>query len=329
MLSPKLQQVKRNFAVKKCAHCKGTFGQENFVFTKSLFYPDGALPFCNDCITEMLKQHEYNWQFVDKVCQWADIPFVPMTFEQLHEANGDKVFPIYAAIFEDEEYENLDWNVYFRKFQELKGTQQIEKFLPEIGEAELKRLRKKWGSNYDEDALEYLEDLHKGIMLTQNVNGSLNQDQALKICKISYEIDCRIRAGEDFDKLLSSYDKLVKEADFTPKNTKNASDFDSIGEVLKWLEKRGFKNQFYDGVSRDIVDETIQNIQVYNQRLYTNESGIGEEISRRIEALKTAERLENSYDLDKEYDLDSYENAGYVGLMKDEEFIADLDGEDE
>jgi hypothetical protein len=77
---------------------------------------------------------------------------------------------------------------------------------------------------------------------------------------MSYEIDCRIREGVDFDKLLASYDKLVKVAEFTPKNTKNASDFDSVGELVRWLEKRGFKNKYFDGVTRDVVDETIKNV---------------------------------------------------------------------
>lgn len=109
---------------------------------------------------------------------------------------------------------------------------------------------------------------------------------------MSYEIDCRIREGADFDKLLTSYDKLVKAAEFTPKNVKNINDFDSVGELVRWLEKRGWRNTFYDKVSRDVVDETIKNIQAFNQRLYVNESGIGEEITSRLEALKNANALE-------------------------------------
>ena len=128
---------------------------------------------------------------------------------------------------------------------------------------------------------------------------------------------------------MGSYDKLVKTAEFTPKNVKNASDFESTGELIKWLEKRGFKSKFYDNVTRDIVDETIKNIQSYNQRLYTNESGIGDEITRRIEALKTIKDLENYYDVGKEYDLDEFENDGYEELMKNEEFVADVSGDND
>ena len=124
--------------------------------------------------------------------------------------------------------------------------------------------------------------------------------------------------------MLTAYDKLVKTAEFTPKNTKNASDFDSVGELMKWMEKRGHVTRFYDNVTRDIVDETIKNIQAWNQRLYTNDSSIADEINNRIEALKNIQKVENFYDTQKEFDVDEYENAGFEDLIKNEEFEADI-----
>ena len=47
-----------------------------------------------------------------------------------------------------------------------------------------------------------------------------------------------------------------------------------MGELVKWFEKKGWRNRFYDNVTRDIVDETIKNLQAFNQRLYTNETGM-------------------------------------------------------
>ncbi|MBQ4122244.1 hypothetical protein IJD44_00745 [bacterium] len=53
---------------------------------------------------------------------------------------------------------------------------------------------------------------------------------------------------------------MVKVGEFTPKNVKSATDFESVAELFRWLEKRGWKNKFFDGVTRDIVDETMKNI---------------------------------------------------------------------
>lgn len=326
-MKPNIPKQRKPFILKTCSRCNGSFGPDAFSETKSFFYKDGYLPICNSCIEEYLVENNFNWEAVDKVCQYADIPFVPSEFERLHEMNGDKVFPVYAKVFLSSDYNGLDWGVYFRRFKELKEAGLIDDELPIIKEKKLSQLKEKWGANYDEEELHYLEGLYDGMLQTQNVNGALQDDQAKKLCKISLEIDSRIREGSDFDKILSSYDKLVKVAEFTPKNVKNATDFDSVGEVFRWLEKRGWVNKFYDGVTQDVVDETMKNIMNFNQRLYVNESGITEEIERRLSALKNAQELENYYNTDKEYDLDEYDNAGYDELMKDEDFQVELDDE--
>ena len=321
---------RRSFALKTCNRCQAPQTPESFAPTKSIFYADGALPVCNSCIESYLEDVEFDWGEVNKLCQYADIPFVPKEWERMRELNGSNAFPKYAEVFAQSEYEDLGWSEYFEAFRTLKASGELDDELPGIADKKRQQLQERWGANYDDEALRYLENLYNGLMTTQNVNGALQVDQALKICKMSYEIDCRIREGADFDKLLSSYDKLVKAAEFTPKNVKNINDFDSVGELIKWLEKRGWHNTFYDDVSRDIVDETMQNFQAFNQRLYTNESGIGEQITERLNNLKNVALIEKEsyYGTDSEYDLDNYENDGYSQLILDEEFDPGLPEED-
>lgn len=320
---------RRVFSFKTCNRCGQSYTKDEFAPTKSIFYADGALPICNSCIESYLLEVDFDWQEVDKLCQYADIPFVPREWERLYEMNGSKTFPVYANVFAQTEYEAFGWSDYHKAYKDLREQGLIEDELPGLYEKKRKQLQDRWGANYDDEALRYLESLYNGLMTTQNVNGALQVDQAIKICKMSYEIDCRIREGTEFDKLLASYDKLVKAAEFTPKNVKNINDFDSVGELIKWLEKRGWVNSFYDGVTRDIVDETIKNIQNFNQRLYTNESGIGDEITRRINALREAKQIEEEsyYGTNQTYDLDSYDNDGYMDLMREEEFDPDMEEE--
>lgn len=320
---------RRVFSFKTCNRCGQSYTKDEFAPTKSIFYADGALPICNSCIESYLLEVEFDWQEVDKLCQYADIPFVPREWERLYEMNGSKTFPVYANVFAQTEYEAFGWSDYHKAYKDLREQGLIEDELPGLYEKKRKQLQDRWGANYDDEALRYLESLYNGLMTTQNVNGALQVDQAIKICKMSYEIDCRIREGTEFDKLLASYDKLVKAAEFTPKNVKNINDFDSVGELIKWLEKRGWVNSFYDGVTRDIVDETIKNIQNFNQRLYTNESGIGDEITRRINALREAKQIEEEsyYGTNQTYDLDSYDNDGYIDLMREEQFDPDMEEE--
>ena len=320
---------KKRFTLKACVRCGQMFGEEGFAPTKSLFFPDGTISICNDCIDKELMQHDWNWDYVDKLCQMADIPFVPKEWERLREMNEREVFYRYATIFLSSEYDGIGWSDYYQAFKDLKQQGALEEELPEIAEKRERELKEKWGFNYDMEALQYLEGLFNGLMTTQNVNGALQVDQAKKICKMSYEVDRRIEEGSDFDKLLSSYDKLVKAAEFTPKNVKNINDFDTFGEAIKWLEKKGWRNTFYDGVTRDIVDESMKNFQNFHQRLYTNESNIGEEITRRLEALKHTAAMENEsyYGTDKQYDLDAFEREGFDVIFEgeEEEFSAEVD----
>lgn len=318
-----------DFSSKICAVCGQPKDSFDYLRTKSFMYPTGYVDVCVDCLGERLERSDFDWNVMDKICQYLDIPFEIKRFEELRKTNSaPELLKAYNTIYFSEEYEGIDWKSYQEAYKELDAAGALDDVVPGLADDKRRKLQEKWGFNYDDEALAYLENLYDGLLLTQNINGALQGDQAVKICKISYEIDCRIREGADFDKLLASYDKLVKTGEFTPKNVKNASDFESMGELCRWLEKRGFENPFYDGETRDVVDETIKNIQSWNQRLYTNESGIGDEITQRIQALKTAAELETYYDLNEDNtDFDNYENEGFEQLFKNDDFEADLEVE--
>ena len=320
-----------DFSAKRCVCCGQMKDSFSFLRTKSFLFPTGYVDVCVDCLGDKLEESNFNWNTMDKICQYLDIPFDIKRFEEFKNTHtAPELLKSYVSIYFGDEYENIDWSSYQEAYNELKEVNALDDAVPGLSEEKRHKLQEKWGFNYDEEALNYLENLYDGLLLTQNINGALQGDQAIKICKISYEIDCRIREGADFDKLLASYDKLVKTGDFTPKNVKNASDFESMGELCRWLEKRGFENQFYDGATRDVVDETIKNIQSWNQRLYTNESGIGDEINQRIQALKTAAELESYYDVNPEVDdYDNYENEGFEQLFKDDVFEPNLEDEND
>lgn len=302
---------------KTCSRCHKELPKGEFSPTKNFFYTDQLLPMCNGCIERLLAKYEDDWEIVDKLCQFADIPFIPKKWNDIYEQNKERSFPFYNAIFLSQEFEGLDWKTYYLEFRRLRDEGTIKRELPQLNAAELLDLQTKWGANYDLEELDYLENLYNGMLSSQNVNGALQVDQALKLCKISLEIDNKIREGADFDKLLSSYDKIVKSGDFTPKNVKNASDFDSVGELYAYLEKTGWQNRYYDGAKRDVIDETIANIQNFNKRLWVNESGMAEDVEKRLAALQHAQELEEMGGFYDEVNEDQYEVDGYIGLNED------------
>ena len=305
------------FLLKTCDNCKVDKANNAFFTTKSPFHKDGVLNVCRDCIEKMLKQHPNDLEFANKLCQWADIPFNPSEWIQLYETNQERTFTVYHGLYCAEERADIPWIDYNEKWVDALKRGTLEDELDFFSAEKFHQLQLKWGVNYDQEEINYLEQLMNGMLQTQNINGKLQMDQAIKLCKISLIIDQKIRAGEDFKDLLTNYDKLVKIADFTPKNVKNANDFDSAGEICAYLEKTGWINKFYDGVDRDIVDKTMKNIQNWIRHLYINETGIADDIQNRIEALKAAKELETQDDMATIEELDAMDNDAY---NIDEEF---------
>lgn len=299
----------------------------NFIPTKSFLY-DGYLPICNDCISKRINaamdSPESVLEVGNKLSQYIDIPFNPDLWRRMIKIHGAKGFHVYASMMQtDEEYPTADWGVVNRKYLKLESEKSLEDEMPELKEERLKAIREKWNGNYAEEELNYLEDLLQGIIKTQDVSSAKSYDEAKKLCKVSLMIEERIRAGEDFDKLLASYEKLTKVADFTPKSSRNAGDFNSVGELVAWLEKRGWINEFYDGANRDVVDSTIKNFQSYIRNLYINETNIAEEIDRRLAALERIDKIENDYYEETDMDYDEDELSAYSPDEVEEEFEED------
>ena len=280
-------------ASKICYKCKNEKTTSHYIAVNSQLF-NGSLPICRECLSKIIAAApmEERWNTVDKICQWADVPFIPGEWEKIYQSNGKDALGVYIAIFRNEEYKNLDWEMYNKVYLELLEENRVEDAIPELREKQIKDWHRKWGMDYDEQQLEYLENIHQGLLNSQNVVGALNEDQALKLCKISLIIEEKIRAGLDFSKELKSYDSLATLSNLTPKNVKDANEFDSFGEVYAYLEKTGWVNKYYDGAIRDEVDNTEKNIKNWIRYLYVNETGIAEEIEQRINNLKVAAELE-------------------------------------
>lgn len=306
-------------ALKKCTKCGEEKTPANFIGVNSPLH-NGSLPICRQCLAKMIQDapRDENWNFVDKLCQWADVPFVPEQWAKIYEGNSKDAFGMYVSIFRNKPYDTLDWQMYNNVYLQIQEEDRVEDALPEMKEYQMEKRRQKWGHNYDDEELEYLENLHQGLLNSQNIVGALNEDQALKLCKISLIIEQKIRAGTDFSKDLKAYDDLSKLANITPKAVKDANEFNSIGEIFAWLEKKGWVNKYYDGAVRDEVDFTIKDIKYWLRYLYVQETGISEEIEQRIQNLKDAAALSDSTFNEKEF-REYLDNSGNLEVNFDEE----------
>lgn len=310
-------------ALKKCMKCGEDKSPANYIAVNSKIH-NGSLPICRTCLSKMVSEagEGNEWNQVDKICQWADVPFVPEEWEKIKKGNGTDAIGKYMAIFRGTPYNTLDWGMYNRAYEQLNEENRVDDCLPQLKENRLRKLRNKWGHQYDDEDLEYLENLHIGLLNSQNIVGALNEDQALKLCKISLIIEQKMRAGEEFDKDLKAYDQLSKLANLTPKIVKDANEFNSVGEVFAFLEKKGWVNRYYDGAVRDEADFTAKDIKYWLQYLYVNETGVAEEIETRINQLKTAAELSGSQFNENEFR--EYMKEQGSSPLEEEDFKIDL-----
>ncbi len=309
-----------NPGLKVCTHCHNSLSYSSFSRSRNIFFEDGALPICKDCVALLLSAHQNDFDYFDALCRWADMPFFAQEWTKLYPINKERTFEVYAQMFSDGHYPTTSWAEVSRSYQELQAKGALRSAIPELDSETLAKLRAAWGENYTPEDLTKLERLYQGILKTQNVSGTLQSTDVRRICKLSLVLDDKIRDNAPVKDEISAYEKLVQLANLTPKNAKNANDFDSVGEVFAFLEKKGWTNRFYDGATRDIVDETMANTQNYVRNLYTNETGIADDIEKRIEGLKIAQALEESAGLVPEDQSPDTVDSGAFQDFEQEEF---------
>ena len=304
---------------KNCRKCGEYYQQDMFLRSNSWFFPDGYLDICNECLGKYLGDCT-DLQKADKFCQYTDIPF--NINDWIAAARNEKynAFKIYTNQVWANKYETINWKDVHDEWMEIMNRGEEREHIGVLSLEDLKELRAKWGDSFTEEQLRRFEELYEDIDKTQSITTAIQRDNARKMCMLSYQIEQAIwdgnQKGSDVKSLISAYDQLAKSSDFTPKSAKNAGDFDSVGELCAFLEKRGFKNKFYDWVPRDEVDKVMLNLQKYIKRIVVGETNIAEELNEKLDAIQNLNRLE-SYD-DDDNDDDMYNKVMIDDTLADE-----------
>ena len=116
---------------------------------------------CRDCIEKMLKQHPNDLEFANKLCQWADIPFNPSEWIQLYETNQERTFTVYHGLYCSEDRVDIPWIDYNEKWIDALKRGTLEDELDFFSAEKFHKLQLKWGINYDQEEINYLEQLMK------------------------------------------------------------------------------------------------------------------------------------------------------------------------
>lgn len=309
-----------------CNKCGKEIPQNLIFKTNCKFISSGYIPFCLDCLCQLVDMR--NIAEVDKLFQYADWPLNPSKWLLLCKGKLEPqtIFHTYyksnlALLYKDGYAENLDWTSANKQLLELEQQGKlVETLNPEKQKQYENELRNFWEVDvempqYTLSQLENLQQLYEDLERTQNATG-MQADQAKKLCRLSLDMDIAQKNHELelYAKLMNAYTSLIKTAEFTPKNSQSSSSFESVGELVAFLEKTGFINKFYDGEQRDIVDKTIKSQQIFLRRIVSGESNLSERIEQRLQRMQVLDRMEDGTTSEEEW---SYE------LEKDEDWLND------
>ena len=100
------------------------------------------------------------------------------------------------------------------------------------------------------------------------------RDMVRKLAKLSAIADHCIANGDNKEAttVLQSYNSLMKELGISTQTSSNENTIESLSELVAYLEKTGFLLNYKISENRDIVDKTIENMQQYVRRLFTDSS---------------------------------------------------------
>lgn len=310
---------------KNCAHCGEYLTGASYYPTKSPFFPGGTLSICKECLTEMVDCS--NWEQVDKFCQWADYPFLLDVWLKIYAQAKEKTLEAYVKGFTNgQSYETLYWKDAHEEWRTILESGEFRDRIPALSEENLAQLQLIWGKDYKPEELHYMENFYQRLCKSHNIITPTQEDNARNLAKLSIRISEKISNGADVDKDIKSSSELMKTGGFTTENVKNMSDFESVGELVAYLEKTGWRNPYYDGTSKDIVDETIANMQSFTRRLVMGESNLKETVDQKLAAMG----IGNSGSLDLSDDeLERYEAEGFgeieMEIVLDDDEVGEMD----
>lgn len=300
---------------RKCLKCKQEKSETNFARTPSPFFPGHRSLICTSCLETMVRQDNFN--DVDALCRYLDIPFDLDKWTSLYSIHKDHTLTAYFNLLYDDHYRALSWADENERWRLAQQENTIDDEIAAISEAKMKHLRKTWSSSYTPEELLFLEDFYNKIIATQNVSTPILQQYARDLCEVELRIKRGLREGADVKKDMDARDNIIKMAKFDATNSKNAADFESIGELMVYYGKLGWHPNWHTE-PQDSVDFCMQNIQNYLRRLVSNEGNFAEQVEDKRDHYNTMERLEAIENEDVNFDAAT--DVEYEGEV-------DLDGE--
>lgn len=320
-----------------CVRCNRMLNRNQFYLDKD----SNPFPKCKKCLTATVDLDSPS--SIYRILEEVDIPYIPSEFNSLKERYGDgknanqTVVGRYIGKMKLNQFKHLVWSdtdriveeeqEQARKAKEMKNQQvkhlveteglDVEEALQKIKEPqfdfgdiftqeEKKELQLKWGKHYTSEELMKLETFYEDMHASYDITSASHEDYLMQICKISLRMHAAIDLNdyESHSKLAGVYDKLMKSAKFTASQSKEEEKFiDSISEMVRLCEEKGFIPVYHIDEPKDIVDITIRDLKLYSKNLIEKEHNLGnliEQAAKQIALEEANDKLNETDELTEE-----------------------------
>lgn len=287
-------------SARTCLKCRQKKPIEEFVATTSPFFPSSHSHICTQCLETMTDYT--NLDSIDRLMRFLDLPFNPNLWIQLEAEHHEHTLTAYFNnISSSSTYETTTWKEENARWNEIKDKNRA---IALFDEDRKQILYARWGTEYTKEELEWLDDYYNRILATQNVSTPILEEHAKDLCELELQIKKGLRAGADIKKFMDARNDIIKIANFTASNSKTAAAFESIGELMLYYGKKGFKPNYHQE-PKDSIDFLMSNAQNYLKRLVMNEGSLAEMVEEKRETYNLTEHLEvEDYSQPVEYEDD-------------------------
>ena len=117
-----------------CQYCGQNKPVSAFLKSKSKFFPCGTVDVCTDCIEDWIISESASFNFLDRLCRWLDIPFIPDRWLSYYNVSGPVAISTYVETIYAESYPMLDWKIVNDKYLELQERDALDEAMPQLKE---------------------------------------------------------------------------------------------------------------------------------------------------------------------------------------------------
>ena len=311
-----------------CPECGKKQSLDLFLPTSnsSLYSNEGTSYICIECIAKKIDRKKL--ETIDKMCQFLDLPFDANKWIDMEE-KYDKLGPLlidYCQEMTNGKYQDNDWYKYNQMWEKCREYNSVTDELTALHNDLLLYLRKKWGHIDGFTLEEYLrmEEYERHTLSHYPFKDEARRDMVRKLAKLSAIADHCISNGDNKEatNVLQSYNTLMKELGIRTETASNENTIETLSELVGYLEKTGYLLNYKITENRDIVDKTIENLQQYVKRLFTDSSETVNEMynSKLLNTNSgtdfTDEDIENLYSASEEEGIEYEDPMNEIELEK-------------